>query len=173
MTDYPSPLDRLLDRHEGVRFDVYDDATGHRITKGTHVKGHPTTAVGFNLDAHDLPRWVVDGLRAYVRYAAELDVVAIFLGATPPSDSPRFGALVDMVVTMGRDGVNGFPKMLAAVVQHRWDDAAVEVEDSLWAREEAPERAAEVAAMLRHNRWPWDAHGRPPQDAGSDPDPPA
>ena len=161
MTNYSSPLDRLLDRHEGVRHDVYDDATGKRITKGSHVKGHPTTAVGFNLDAHDLPPWVVDGLRAFVRYQAELDVVAMLLGATPPSDSPRFGAIFDMVVTMGRQGVNGFPKMLAAVCNQDWDTAAEEVENSVWAETEAPDRAREVADMLRHNRWPWDAPSRP------------
>ena len=65
---------------------------------------------------------------------------------------PRRLALASMAYQMGREGLRGFGDALAAVRERRWPDAAAAMLDSKWAREDAPARAARLAAMMRAGR---------------------
>lgn len=58
-------------------------------------------------------------------------------------------ALCNMAFQLGVRGLLGFRRMLAAVAARDYETAHREALDSKWA-EQTPERAREVAAMLRH-----------------------
>jgi GH24 family phage-related lysozyme (muramidase) len=62
-------------------------------------------------------------------------------------DWPKRG-LCNMAFQMGVAGVKGFPKMLAALRLNDWDAARAHALNSVWAKEQTPARAAEVAAMI-------------------------
>lgn len=59
-------------------------------------------------------------------------------------DQVRQDGLVNMAYQLGVDGVLGFPRMLAALRDQRWHEAAHQALDSLWAKQ-TPERARRIA----------------------------
>jgi lysozyme len=61
----------------------------------------------------------------------------------------RQNVLIEMSFQMGVDGVLGFHDMIDAITAQDWATAAIEGLDSKWAREDAPQRASELMAMLR------------------------
>ena len=65
------------------------------------------------------------------------------------SDLPRDvdAALQEMAFQLGVPKLMGFKKMLAAIRDERWRDAAVEARDSRWARQ-TPARAEHVAKVF-------------------------
>ena len=63
-----------------------------------------------------------------------------------PRDVSR--ALEEMAFQLGVSGLMGFRKMLTAIGEERWADAANEALDSRWARQ-TPVRAEHVAGVLR------------------------
>ena len=60
---------------------------------------------------------------------------------------PKRG-LCNMAFQMGVNGVKGFPKMLAALRLNDWPAARAHALNSVWAKEQTPARAAEVATMI-------------------------
>lgn len=58
-------------------------------------------------------------------------------------------ALLNMSFQLGVAGLLDFPRMLAHLHDGRTADAAREALDSKWAREDTPERAARVVALLK------------------------
>jgi GH24 family phage-related lysozyme (muramidase) len=47
-------LSQMLEREEGLRTLVYDDATGKPIGPGSVVQGHPTIGIGRALDVNGI-----------------------------------------------------------------------------------------------------------------------
>ena len=64
----------------------------------------------------------------------------------------RLGSLVNMHFQMG-DSLFAFHKTLAFMRNNRWDEAAVEMLNSDWAREDSPARAIRVSEQIRTNKW--------------------
>lgn len=60
----------------------------------------------------------------------------------------RQRALLNMSWQLGVSGLLGFPRMLKALQEGNWGEAYRQALDSKWAREDTPERAQKVAAML-------------------------
>ena len=63
-------------------------------------------------------------------------------------DPVRQRALCDMRFQLGSVGFRGFTRMVFALEQGQFDDAAAHARDSKWARQDSPARAATIAAMI-------------------------
>jgi len=68
----------------------------------------------------------------------------------PPA---RQAAVISMLFNLGLQGFLGFRKMVAALRDGRWDEAADESLDSERAKQ-LPRRSAEEALMIRSGNWP-------------------
>ena len=120
-----------LERDEGYRSAVYDDATGQLILPGVHVQGHPTIGIGWALDTNPLSHE-----RALVILAWHVDDKTSELFAALPwaqtLDEARCRALVKMAFNLGVPGLLQFHNMLAALQSARWAEAAAEARNSAW-----------------------------------------
>lgn len=148
---------RLVEKHEGRRYEVYLD-----------TEGHPTIGVGFNLDRHGAHEVLYHLGIAHVRVLngsqrltdAQIDAllagdiavsVASARAACPSFDALPEGvqlALIDMAFNLGRGGLSGFRGMLAAIAHGDWLAAATEALDSRWARQVGRRALEDVALML-------------------------
>lgn len=138
-----------LERDEGWREFVYDDATGKPIVKGSVVEGYPTIGIGFCVSADrgaPLPRVIADRWLDHllVEIGKGLDA-RIPWWRYQPDDVQR--ALVSMAYQLGVSGLLNFRKMLAALESGDRLQAAAEALDSRWARQ-TPSRANRVAAWI-------------------------
>lgn len=143
-----SLTDRLI-AHEGLRLQVYDDASGKPIRPGSHVVGNPTIGVGTLICAPggittDEVRLLLSNRVQIAQKAAEKLVGTTFIAAEPV----RFDVLTEMAFQMGGDGLAKFTNTLQAVREHRWDDAAGGMLGSLWAKQ-TPARAKALAEVMR------------------------
>lgn len=67
-------------------------------------------------------------------------------------DIPRMVAMTSMCFQLGEKGFAKFVNTLAMIAAGRFKDAATNMLLSKWAKEDTPERAARVAAMMRNGR---------------------
>lgn len=74
-------------------------------------------------------------------------------------NEPRQAVLLQMAFQMGTHGLLGFPRMLAAVHDGKWDEAADEMLLSKWAQQTA-NRAHRLARQMRLGVW-IDSNGFP------------
>ena len=130
--------DRIA-RHEGFRGRPYKDSLGF-ITIGF---GRCLDTKGISQD---------EGL--YLLDDDIGDATREVLGALPwveQMDEVRRGVLIEMCFQLGLDGLMQFKHMLAAAQQSIWDRAADEMLSSTWAQQ-TPERAQELAALMRNGQ---------------------
>lgn len=130
--------------HEGLRLQVYDDATGKPIK----CIGKPTIGYGWNLET-------------FTKEDAEQKLREKLLVAYNEMRTTDFWhhiktdarqlALVDMCYNLGLTRLLGFKKMIAAIQAEDWEQAAKEALDSLWARQVGI-RAERIAEMLKTGR---------------------
>lgn len=126
----------LLKRHEGLRLKVYNDSLGH-----------PTIGYGRCLDlngisedeanillVNDINR-VNEELKRTFDWFQELDPV-------------RQDALINMTFNLGINKLLEFRKMLAALRDHDFEEAAEQALDSLWSKQ-VGKRAFELSKMIR------------------------
>ncbi len=121
-------LQQEVSADEGVRRDLYDDATGKPIRRGDTVVGTPTIGVGINL----LNGLTTDEVMTLFR--RRLATVLTRVSATYPwfaALSPaRQRVIVNVAYNVGVDGLGRFPRMLAALEAGDYATAAAEVLDS-------------------------------------------
>lgn len=144
-------LTAMLAKDEGLRLQVYDDATGYAIGPGSNVRGHPTIGYGICLDAAG----GITTAEAVVLLANRIAAVRLSLagvGWWKGLDSVRQDAIVAMAYQMGLSGVAAFHVMIAALRDERWQDASAAMLDSLWAHE-TPSRAYRTANMIASGRY--------------------
>lgn len=122
-----------LVRHEGFRGSPYKD----------HL-GFPTIGYGAKLP--------LDRAEGYwlLRHRMESKAAALTREIPWWQDlpTPAANALLEMTYQMGTSGLLRFRNTLAHLKEGRYAEAAIEALDSRWAQQ-TPERAAEVAAMIR------------------------
>lgn len=141
----------LYDRlrgHEGLRLQVYDDATGAYIKPGSHVVGNPTIGFGTLLSA---PGGLTEAeVEALLRSRVNTAVAGVkaLLPTMRADNDARFDVLVEMAYQMGVAGLAEFTNTLQAVREQRWGDAADGMLASTWALQ-TPRRAQELAATMR------------------------
>jgi len=145
-------LQSLITRLEGRRLLAYDDATGKPIQRGSVVRGHPTIGDGFALDTAGLDDEECDWLRDRRIKRCEQFAVANFPFFLNLCDA-RQAVIVSMIYNLGPLGFMQFRLTIGHFAAGRFADAAREMENSVWALQ-VPERARELAAMVRTGNWP-------------------
>lgn len=150
----PSVQERIvpqLERHEGVKLTSYLCPAG-RVTIG----------VGHNLESRPVPGIPCEvghtitsdqARRLLIRDLADFDrALNDALPWVSSLDGARYGVLLNMAFNLGVHGLCGFRRMLAAVRSGRYDVAASEMLDSVWARQ-VKGRARELAQQMRTGEW--------------------
>lgn len=125
-----------LEHDEGRKSKPYKD-----------TEGILTIGVGWNLEERGLPTWVIDRLLDVSMQEAEADarsIVKTFDELMPV----RQRVVVNMAFNLGRVRLKGFKKMIAAVHSEDWEEAAVQMLDSKWAKQVGA-RADRLAVMMR------------------------
>lgn len=140
-------LEGMLLRDEAKKLFVYDDATGLPIKPGTLVVGHPTIGIGRALDTHGISSAEADYLITSDIYQVEQEAEKAFSWYLTLSDE-RKAVILSMLFQLGLAGVQGFHEFLLAVEHQNWARAAAEMKDSLWAKEQTPERAERLAEQM-------------------------
>lgn len=67
-------------------------------------------------------------------------------------DDARRGVLVNMAFNLGVPGLLKFPKTLSLIQQGKYAEAAVEMLDSLWAKQ-VGDRAKRLSQQMRTGQW--------------------
>lgn len=139
--------DRLF-ANEGLRLQVYDDATGGYIRPGSRVIGNPTIGIGTLIG----PGGGITEAEAHYLLANRIAIATAAADKLVPglrqSDPVRFDVLTEMAFQMGGDGLAKFTNTLQYVREQRWDDAAEGMLASTWALQ-TPARAKALADVMR------------------------
>lgn len=134
-------LRALLIKHEGKRNKPYVDSVG-KITIG----------VGRNLEDVGLSDVEIDVLLANDIISAKTDATVNF-DWYQDLDPVRRDVITMMIFNLGINRFKKFEKMIAAVADARYELAAIEMMDSLWARQ-VGNRAVELANMMSSGKYP-------------------
>ena len=128
-----------LKRDEGLRLTIYED-----------TEGIPTLGFGHNL------RTPISTDIAEAMLVEDLRIRANALEQVFPwlveLSEPRQGVLYMMAFNLGVGGLLGFRRMLAALKEHDYQRAAVEMLDSTWAKQVGA-RAVRLAQQMADERW--------------------
>jgi len=129
-------LEAMVARQEGYREYMY------KCTAGKTTIGY-----GTNLDA-GLPED-----EAFALLRMRLDKIGAELRKQLPwygqLNASRQDVLRNMAYQMGIAGLLGFKNALAAMERQDWSTASAEMLDSKWARSDSPNRARELATIMR------------------------
>ena len=146
----PPNLDLALDlirREEGLRLEVYDDATGQPIVPGTHVLGHPTIGYGRALDVCGITKAEAERLLGDTVHLIVAELLRKYEWLQRATET-RQAVIISMAYQLGMNGLAGFANMLKWCELGRWDEAAKEMLRSKWATQ-TPGRAQRAAQMMR------------------------
>ncbi len=123
-----------IKKHEGFRKRMYEDSVG--------VK---TIGYGFNLEQIELPKPVAELWLAFEieKHQKELEQFHWYNTLDPI----RQDVLLDMHYNLGHSRFKQFKKMIAALENKKYDDAAKEMLDSKWAKQ-VGNRATELASIM-------------------------
>jgi len=145
-------LVRMIQRHEGLRLNVYDDENGELIDwkKARElglIKGVATTGYGRNLEAKDF-----SNCEANMMLANDIKDCLLTLRLNIPFwddlSANRQIVLCSMAFQMGFNGLLGFKKMFLAMEYEDWGKAAAEMLDSSW-HKRTPKRCEELSELMR------------------------
>jgi lysozyme len=130
----------MLIKHEGMRLKPYTCPAG-KITIGC---GRNLEDVGISqneayiLLGYDIERVLQEATREFAWFKS--------------LNMPRQDVILSMIFNMGLPRFKGFQKMIAAVINGRFDHAADEMLDSKWASQ-VGERAKDLAQIMRSGRY--------------------
>jgi lysozyme len=136
-----------LEKEEGFRSLLYDDATGKPLKPGDRIVGHPTAGIGLALDIEGLTREEARYLCENRVAKRELALDQELPGWRSLSEARQL-VLLSMAYQMGVRGLLGFAKMIAALQRGDFAEAADEMLASVWATQ-TPARAQRLAEMVR------------------------
>ena len=120
-------LIRDLKRDEGLRLEAYPDGDGYSIGYGHHSQ---TLKAGETCTETDAEVWLERDIEIAIT-----DAMMVAGGAWYGLNSVRQNVLVNMAFNMGRGTLAKFKKMLKAIADGDFDEAAVQMLDSRWARQ--------------------------------------
>lgn len=130
-------LRKMLIKHEDRRTHPYECTAGKQ-----------TIGVGHNLTDNGLPDDIIDILFERDIAGSMQTCTAIFQTWRLIPDMKQV-VLADMAFQLGHRRLIKFKKMIKAVNESNWEEAANEMLDSKWARDDTPDRANELAAIMR------------------------
>lgn len=125
--------------HEGWRDKAYQD------TEGIWTIGYGTNLQELRINKDLGERWLRD--QAEIAYKAAKRFPEFEL-----LNSARQNVFVEMVYNMGPSRVAGFKNMLAAIRDGDWEEAAIQMLDSKWARQ-VGNRAKTLAALMEEGNY--------------------
>lgn len=143
---------KMLVHDEGLRLVPYFCPAGHR-----------TVGIGHNLEANPVSGEIAGRLQevgsitrdqAFFLCGEQLerstdDALAIFGDEFLQFSECRQLGIINMLYAMGRSRFEKFGNTIAAIKRADWEEAAQNVQDSLWGRKQAPNRARRVAALFK------------------------
>lgn len=139
-------LEQLIERHEGRRSTVYDDATGMGVRPGYHILGNLTIGVGHNL-SKPLSANVINLILAEDLDEAKTDCLHAFPWFADLTE-PRQWVLISLCFNMGLGRLLRFQQFLQAMSLGDYETAARELLDSKAARQ-LTARYTELANLIR------------------------
>lgn len=148
---YRDILRNQLRADEAVRNRPYDDATGKTLQAGILIQGKITIGVGRNLNdvgvnddeiALMLDNDIDEAERTARRLLPDFEAL---------SDVRKY-VVCNMAFNLGYNKLKDFKKMLLAIHEERWSDAAIAMLDSLWSREVGA-RAIRLSSSMRSDTW--------------------
>lgn len=141
-------LKEQLTRHEGLRLHVYDDATGKALHAGDTLVGHPTIGIGRLLTSAR----GISTIEADMLLDNDIEVVIDELNKNiswwNELNEARKIAVINLCFNLGWPKLSQFKNMLAAAEAGDWDEAAKELQDSLWF-DQVGLRGPELVEQLR------------------------
>jgi len=147
MKEYLNIAQKLIRMDEGRRQIPYNDATG--ITVRTD-QGNLTVAYGHNLAIPMSEQLMLMILQYDLSVVdSELQEYSFFASL---SDN-RKAALADMYYNLGAREFGQFKRMLTAIRQGDWQEAAKQMQDSAW-YEQVGSRAERLMYIILHNQIP-------------------
>ncbi len=138
----------LIGGEEGYRFYCYDDKNGKPVVKGYTLEGNPTIGWGRLLTKES---GITKEEGNFLRQGDILRRRAALSEAFPWFESlsdGRKAVLVCMAYNIGVDGLKGFHLMIAAIEKGDFLEAAAQIQDSHWAKDQLPARAERAAKMM-------------------------
>lgn len=154
-------LERSIKLHEGYREEPYRDHLGYwTVGYGRLIHWEPCMAdenLGDVLNEMSSPaqhdKWFLQDLARSVMEAEGflIDHDTDAWGLLSPV---RQNILIEMHYQMGATRMQGFKRFRAALLDRNWQDAAKEMLDSKWAKEDTPTRAKRLAHSMRFDVYP-------------------
>jgi len=145
-------IEELLIGHEGIRRLVYDDATGKPLKPGMKLVGWPTIGVGRNCANPGVSH--EEAILLLQNDIAERQTgLRNALPCFEALSEVRQAVLISMSF-MGLAKLLKFKKMLGYLEQGNYEQAAVQMLASKWARDVKRTRANELAQMMRSDAFP-------------------
>ena len=125
----------MLKRHEGLRLYVYECTAGKK-----------TIGYGRNLEDRGITETEAEAmLDSDIEYTEERLVLSFDF--YKHLDDVRKAVLIDLAFNIGMAGLKGFKKMLKALEEGDYSEAAIQLLDSRYATQ-VPNRAMELARLL-------------------------
>ena len=148
-------INKLLILHEGRKLEPYKDSLGYWTIGVGHLidrrrgKSCPSQ---IPLTCEECDLLLAQDIS---EHKAELDRALPWASTL---DEVRYTVLLDMVFNLGiepfdNDGFKDWPNFLAQVKGGRFDEAAVNMLSTLWAKQ-VKQRALRLSEMMRTGRWP-------------------
>lgn len=125
----------MLRRHEGLRLTVYECSAGKK-----------TIGYGRNLEDRGITEAEAEWMLDNDIQSTEQSLVSSF-DFYKDLDVVRKAVLIDLAFNIGMAGLKGFKKMLKALEQGDYSEAAIQLLDSRYANQ-VPNRAMELARLL-------------------------
>ncbi len=138
----------LIKQDEGLRLNVYDDATGQPIVKGYKCVGNPTIGYGRLLTSGRGISLTEAGALLFRDIDETVDACSDSFPWFDDLDETRAAVIASMVFNMGLPRFMGFKKLQAAAMRSDWSLAAKEIMDSKAARD-LPKRYNKLAKMIQ------------------------
>ena len=123
-------MERLIEsikKHEGYRDHVYRDSLGY-LTCGWGHALHVGSKIPLEAAEAFLKQDVADAVRDYFKLAPSLGADTL-----RGLNMARRRVIVEMLFNLGLPGVLKFRKMWDAIKRRQWEQASMEMLDSLWA----------------------------------------
>ncbi len=141
-----------LIKDEGIRYTVYDDATGKRIVPGYSVIGHPTIGVGRCMDLNGLSGIEIDYLLSN-DIDSTIDYCNSYFWFKKLSETRQL-AMANMMFQLGPQKFSGFQKFISCMSIEDWKGAHDAGLDSVWAKQQTPDRATRLMTTILYDVVP-------------------
>ena len=136
----PETLSDMITRHEGKRNKMYKDSLGiSTVGVGHNLEAKPISDRAVKVILEDDIQDATDGLLKNLPWVGDLDI-------------PRKFALIDMYFNM-EHRLLGFHKFLGNLQNKEWEQAGVEMMDSVWAKQVGP-RADDLRRIILTGKMP-------------------